>query len=161
MIWRFYFSFYIYKGFFDGKPAFLGYFFEVPLILSIITNALPASPNSNFSTQLSFPPNKNIADDYINAVQNNATRLDTLNQTIKKYNQALLYCKQESRDLAIIQLKKVLSLNPKLVKGHQLLALLYMQEGHLEKAKHSLRNAGKIDTDKGNLCGREGAYFDF
>ena len=41
-------------------------------------------------------PKKNIADDYINMVQSNPTRLDTINKTIKKYNQALLYCHQES-----------------------------------------------------------------
>ena len=68
-------------------------------------------------------PKKNIADDYINMVQSNPTRLDTINKTIKKYNQALLYCHQESKDLAIIQLKKVLSLNPKYIRAHQLLAL--------------------------------------
>ena len=92
-------------------------------------------------------PEKNIADDYINMLQSNATRLDAINQTIKKYNQALLYCRQDSRDLAIIQLKKVLSLNPKLVSGHQLLALLYIQEKKYELAKKSLRNAGKIDAN--------------
>ena len=61
-------------------------------------------------------PKKNIADDYIEMVQSNPTRLENINQTIKKYNQALLYCNQDSKDLAIIQLKKVLSLNPKFVK---------------------------------------------
>ena len=80
-------------------------------------------------------------------MQKNQVRLDSVNQTIKKYNQALLYCKQNSRDLAIIQLKKVLSLNPKLVSGHQLLALLYIQEGRYDLAKKSLRNAGKIDAN--------------
>ena len=47
----------------------------------------------------------------------------------------------------ILEKKKVLSLNPKLVKAHQLLALLYIQEDKLELAKKTLRNAGKIDTD--------------
>lgn len=87
----------------------------------------------------------NIAEEYLREVQNNPSRLDTINQTIKKYNQALLYCKQESRDLAIIQLKKVISLNPRLVRGHQLMALLYMEEGRYEQAKKVLRNAAKID----------------
>ena len=89
----------------------------------------------------------NLADRYLNEVQQNRAHLDANNQTIKKYNQALLYCRQDSRDLAIIQLKKVLSLNPKLVKGHQLLALLYLQEDKLDLAKKSLRNAGKIDAN--------------
>lgn len=94
-----------------------------------------------------YQPKDNIASRYLDEIQNNQGRLDTINQTIKKYNQALLYCQQDSRDLAIIQLKKVLSLNPKLVRGHQLLALLYIQEQKYDQAKKSLRNAGKIDAN--------------
>lgn len=94
-----------------------------------------------------YQPGENIASRYLEEIQNNQGRLDTINQTIKKYNQALLYCRQGSRDLAIIQLKKVLSLNPKLVKGHQLLALLYIQDKKYDQAKKVLRNAGKIDTN--------------
>lgn len=95
----------------------------------------------------SYQQDENIAGKYLDELRQNRTQLDTINQTIKKYNQALLYCKQDSRDLAIIQLKKVLSLNPRLVRGHQLLALLYLQEDRLEQAKKCLRNAGKIDAN--------------
>jgi tetratricopeptide (TPR) repeat protein len=84
---------------------------------------------------------------YLEDVRKNQSQLNAINQTIKKYNQALQYCRQDSRDLAVIQLKKVLSLNPNLVKGHQLLALLYIQDGKYELAKKTLRAAGKIDTD--------------
>lgn len=94
----------------------------------------------------SLEPENNEAEKYLDKIQKNKVHLDMINQTIKKYNQALLYCRQDSRDLAIIQLKKVLSLNPKLVKGHQLLALLYMQEGQYAQAKKSLRAAGRIDS---------------
>ena len=69
---------------------------------------------------------KNIVDDYIKAVQSNPAKLEEINQSIKKYNLALVYCKQESIDLAIIQLKKVLLVNPKLIKARQLLALIYL-----------------------------------
>ena len=95
----------------------------------------------------SYQQDNNVAGRYLDELRQNPSQLNAINQTIKKYNQALLYCKQDSRDLAIIQLKKVLSMNPRLVKGHQLLALLYMQDGKLELAKKSLRNAGKIDTN--------------
>lgn len=95
----------------------------------------------------SYQPKENLANRYLDEIQKNRGQLDTINQTIKKYNQALHYCQQDSRDLAIIQLKKVLSMNPKLIKGHQLLALLYLQDGKLELAKKSLRNAGKIDAN--------------
>ncbi|MEG1847615.1 MAG: tetratricopeptide repeat protein [Lachnospiraceae bacterium] len=88
---------------------------------------------------------KNIADDYINAIQANPSRLETINQTIKKYNQALDYCHQDSLDLAVIQLKKVLSLNPKFVRAHQLLALLYIQAEEWDKAKRELDKCCKID----------------
>ncbi|MCI8744674.1 MAG: hypothetical protein HFI25_03215, partial [Lachnospiraceae bacterium] len=97
-------------------------------------------------------PNKNIADEYIRAIQNNPARLETINQTIKKYNQSLLYCQQGSDDLAVIQLKKVLSLNPKLVKAHQLLALLYIQSEEYDRAGRELQRALAIDkTDNLSL----------
>ena len=83
-------------------------------------------------------PKKNIADIYIDMIQTNPSRLESINQTIKKYNQALFYCRQNSQDLAVIQLKKVLSLNPKFVRAHQLLALLYIEAGEWEKARKEL-----------------------
>lgn len=93
-------------------------------------------------------PDKNIADDYIGKLQSNSARLDSINQTIKKYNQALVYCMQDSRDLAVIQLKKVLSLNPRFVRAHQLLALLYMDSEQWERAERELRKC--VDIDRNN-----------
>lgn len=90
---------------------------------------------------------KNIADDYISMVQSNASRLDSINQTIKKYNQALVYCLQDSKDLAVIQLKKVLSLNPRFVRAHQLLALLYIDSEQWEKAQRELKKCMDIDRN--------------
>lgn len=94
----------------------------------------------------SLKPEGNPAEQYLEAIQSNRSRLSSVNQTIKKYNQALLYCNQNSKDLAIIQLKKVLSMNPALVKGRQLLALLYMEEGKYDRAKKELSEAAKVDT---------------
>lgn len=94
-----------------------------------------------------FRPDKNIADDYINAVQANATKLETINQAAKKYNKVLDYCAQGSFDLAVIQLKKVLSLTPNMLRGRQLLALLYMQSEEWEKARRELLRCQKIDTN--------------
>ncbi len=80
-------------------------------------------------------PEKNLADDYIRRLQSNPVRLDTINQTIKKYNLALGYAKQGNDDVAVIQLKKVLNSTPNMVKGHLLLALLYMKKGEFEDRK--------------------------
>ncbi len=92
-------------------------------------------------------PEKNIADDYIRVLQENPGRLDSFNQTIKKYNMALAYCQQDSTDLAIIQLKKVISMNPKFLEARQLLALLYINTQEWERARKELTRALRIDAN--------------
>ncbi len=91
-------------------------------------------------------PHKNIADDYIEDIRSNPSQLDTLTQAVKKYNQALNYCRQDSIDLAVIQLKKVLSMNPKYLQAHQLLALIYMSQEDWEKAEKEVEKALRIDN---------------
>ncbi len=93
-----------------------------------------------------FQPTENDAEDYINKVQSNPTKLDALNQAIKRYNTALTYAKQGSDDLSIIQLKKVVSLNPHFVRAYHLLALLLMKQKENDKAKKYLYKAAKIDV---------------
>jgi tetratricopeptide (TPR) repeat protein len=93
-----------------------------------------------------FQPVDNDADEYINKVQSNPTKLDALNQAIKRYNTALTFAKQGSADLSIIQLKKVTNLNPHFIRAYHLLALLYMKAGENEKAKKYLIRVGKIDV---------------
>jgi tetratricopeptide (TPR) repeat protein len=90
-------------------------------------------------------PEDNIAENYINEIQANQTKLDNLNQAITKYNGALAQIKQKSSDLAIIQLKKVLSINPNFIKAYCLLALVYIKEGDYEKAKKQLNKVLTID----------------
>lgn len=90
---------------------------------------------------------KNIADDYIDMIQNNPGRLEAYNQTIKKYNMALTYCQQDSLDLAVIQLKKVISMNSKFVQARQLLALLYINSQEWDKARRELDRALSIDAN--------------
>lgn len=90
---------------------------------------------------------KNIANDYIDMIQNNPGRLDSFNHTIKKYNMALNYCQQGSLDLAVIQLKKVVSMNARFVQARQLLALLYLNTQEWDKAKKELEKALSIDTN--------------
>jgi len=91
-------------------------------------------------------PERNLASIYLTALQNNPTKLDAINQTIKKYNLALAYVQQDSTDLAIIQLKRVLSIHPNFLKAHQLLALLYIQSEQYDRAKKELAKCLKIDA---------------
>ena len=93
-------------------------------------------------------PKKNIADDYLDRIQTNQTKLDMINQTIKKYNQALTYCRQDSYDLTVIQLKKVLSLNPKYIRAHQLLALLYINEAQNSESSGDRSTSEAIQSSR-------------
>lgn len=92
-----------------------------------------------------MPKKNELADAYINDLQSNPTKLENYNQAIKKYNSALLSAKQDSEDLAIIQLKKVINLNPRFIRAMHLLALLYIKTGEKERAHRVLVKAAKID----------------
>ena len=90
-------------------------------------------------------PEGNIAAEYIRNLQQDANRLDIINQTIKKYNLALENCIRGNDDVALIQLKKILAQNPKLIKGYHLLALLHIHRQEYEKARKLLKKAIQID----------------
>ena len=87
------------------------------------------------------------ADRYLAEIENDPNILSRANTNFKKYNQALEYCRQGSRDLATIQLKKVISAAPNLVRAHQLLALLYIQENKFSDARKLLVAANKLDNN--------------
>lgn len=88
----------------------------------------------------------NLADYYLDQIQSNKNKLDQINQSIRKYNQSVLYCREDNEDMAIIQLKKVINHNPKLVKAYQLLALLYMKRLEYDRSRRLLRKAIQIDA---------------
>ncbi len=92
-----------------------------------------------------FSPQNNRADLYLGKIAHGSGALRQLDMTVKKYNQAIEYCHQGNRDLAKIQLKKVITMNPKMVRARQLLALLHMQDNEWEQARKELSAAGKID----------------
>lgn len=88
---------------------------------------------------------ENIANYYIKKVQESPSELEKINQAIHKYNQCLVYARQNGEDLAIIQLKKVIQAHPTFLKAHQLLALLYLHTEQYSKARQVLRRAHKMD----------------
>ncbi len=88
----------------------------------------------------------NIATYYIKKVQESPSELELINQSVKKYNQCLVYCQQGGEDLAVIQLRKVVSAHPTFLKAYQLLALIYLQSEQYAKARQMIRRAHKLDT---------------
>lgn len=103
-----------------------------------------------------FQEEHNEADYYIQQVQSNPNKLENYNQMVKKYNSALASAQNGDEDMAIIQLKKVVNMNPKYIRANQLLALLYMMTGKKEnrvKAYKLLKSISKVDvTNTTTLC---------
>ena len=97
-----------------------------------------------------FQNDDNDADYFLSKVQDNSVELDNMNQAIRKYNQALEavreYGDARNADMAIVQLKKAISMNDRFIKAQQLLALLYIRQGELDKAMKVLEHAREIDV---------------
>lgn len=89
----------------------------------------------------------NEATKYLDLFKKNATKMDMLNQAAKKYNTALDSARAGNDDLAVIQLKKVVSMAPNYVKASHLLALIYIRLGEKEKAAKILYRIKKIDVN--------------
>lgn len=87
----------------------------------------------------------NLAKEYIDTVQNSSRKLDKYDNAIKMYNQALIYANQKSEDMAIIQLKKALELNPNFLEACNLLTLCYMNIKENDKALLCIEKALEID----------------
>lgn len=93
-----------------------------------------------------FKPQDNNAAYFLKKVQSDTVAFDGMNQTIKKFNIALTNAKRQDDDLAILQLKRVISQNPKFVRALLLLALVYMKNCEYEKARRCLVRVQKIDV---------------
>ena len=89
---------------------------------------------------------ENAANRYIQEMEEHPAVFEEINETAKKFNLARSYAIQGSDDLALIQIKKVLSLTPNFVRGHLLFALLHMRAGDKEEAKNDLNNALAVDN---------------
>ena len=96
-------------------------YFEVGEVVSAL---------SEWVISRNIQPVNNIAETYISEMRKDSGKLDEINDTIKKFNIALNNCKDGNEDVAEIQLKKILTKNPKLVKCYRLLSLLYMMNGN-------------------------------
>lgn len=93
-----------------------------------------------------FKSENNEAEYYLDAIQSNPNKLESFNNIIKRYNQALLSAKQQNDDIAIIQLKKVISINPNYITALNLLALLYIKNNEYRKARRYLNRTREIDV---------------
>ena len=90
--------------------------------------------------------NDNPATQYIENARKNNRALEALNDAASKYNQALNYLSQKSDDLAIIQLKRAVELNPRFIDALNLLALCHLIQNDREKAVAAAERVLAIDS---------------
>lgn len=93
---------------------------------------------------INFDDVNNPAQRYLNVMQD-PEYIEAIRQVVKKYNLALQYAQQGSEDLALIQVKKVISVMPKFINARLLLALLYYNAGKADDAKKQLERVLRID----------------
>jgi tetratricopeptide (TPR) repeat protein len=94
----------------------------------------------------SLLPNGNPAAKYIKTAQDSGRHLERLNDAIGMYNQSLEYIRQKSDDLAIIQLKKAIEINPKFIDAINLLALCYLIQDDQDKAGRTIDKVLSLDV---------------
>ena len=89
----------------------------------------------------------NEASVYIDRLQNNSRQLEQLGDAVKMYNNALEYLRQKADDMAIIQLKKALEINPVFVDAINLLAFCYLIQKDKQKAAALVEKALSLDVN--------------
>ncbi len=89
-----------------------------------------------------------LADRFLNAMQKNMRDLNSESNGLKRFNQALGYAQNNAKDLAVIQLKKVISVHSNMTKAYNLPALLYLEDGKYEQAEKVLQKC--LEVDRGN-----------
>ena len=92
---------------------------------------------------------RNIAHRYITLMCRNLQDLDSEGNGIRKFNQALTYASSDAKDMAVIQLKKVISVHRNMTKAYNLLALLYIDSDRPGPARKVLNRC--LSVDRGNV----------
>ena len=106
----------------------------------------PVSAIQEWIISKSFLEEGNPAVRYLETLHANPAKLDNLNLAIRKYNGAVDAVAHDGFDLALLQLKKAVSLNPHFIRAWQMLALVYMRSGHMDKARECLKKTLTIDA---------------
>ena len=127
----------LYKGNIDARNLLGLVYYETGEVVAALTEWVISK---------NLRENRNLAGHLLDEVQKEPQRLETLGQTAKKFNLALSYAEQENYDLSVIQLKRILQLNPGFVRARQLLALLYLRAGEYERAKLECNRCLRIDS---------------
>ncbi len=127
----------LYKGNIDARNLLGLIYYETGEVVAALTEWVISK---------NLRDEKNLAGDLLESVQSEPQRLETLGRIARKYNLALGHAEQENYDLAVIQLKRILQLNPNYQRARELLGLLYLRSGEYERAKLECSRCLRIDS---------------
>lgn len=88
----------------------------------------------------------NPAERYLEDFQNDKQTSSAVHEAVTRYNNALESCNAGNIDVAALQLKKVLSLNPHFLRARQLLSLVYIERHDYKKAERELTKCLRLDV---------------
>lgn len=95
----------------------------------------------------SFKANHNYAKNYIDAIKNGGGKADLLFDSVRMYNITLSHMQNDNHDLALIQLKKIVEINPDFVDALCLFALYHMINEENDKAISYINKVLSIDVN--------------
>ena len=101
---------------------------------------------SEWVVSVNLCPQNNEAEYFLSKLQSDTSAFDSMNQAVKKYNIGLANARRNDNDLAILQLKRAISMNPKFIRALLLLTLIYLKSSDYEKARRCLAKIQKIDV---------------
>jgi tetratricopeptide (TPR) repeat protein len=88
----------------------------------------------------------NEACEYVESVKKNYRNFERQNESVRLYNKALVSLGGKSEDMAIIQLKRAVDINPNFVDALNLLSLCYINSGQTGKAFSAIKRVLEIDS---------------
>lgn len=102
---------------------------------------------TEWSLSLRISSQDNVAAQYLGRITTSVQDLNSDANLIRKWNQVIEYIHTDAKDMAIIQLNKLISLRPSMIKAYLLLAVLYMGNKNYEKAEAILKECRSYDSE--------------
>ncbi|SEG24666.1 hypothetical protein SAMN04487934_11215 [Eubacterium ruminantium] len=96
---------------------------------------------------VNYQPKDNISASYLKELKEDRKALENANDVARMFNLALDYARDRSFDLAVIQLRKCISLNKHFIKGYLLLGLIENEQGRMGRAKKTISRVLAIDKN--------------
>ena len=113
------------------------------LVLYEMGEVVPAL--SQWVISMNYKAEQNPAVHYLKVIRDDPKELERASDVAREFNQALEHSAQHSFDLALIALRKAVSINKNFIKGHLLMALIYIEQDRKGMARKSLSRVLSID----------------